>query len=42
MYDTNMQNTEFGIAPNISVALTATDQANDIDTIIERAIAALK
>jgi len=42
MYDTTMQNTEFGIAPNIPVALTATDQANGIDTIIERAIAALK
>jgi len=37
-----MQNTEFGINPDISVALSATDQANGIDTIIERAIVALK
>jgi len=37
-----MENTEFGIDPTISVALTAADQANGIDTIIERAILALK
>ena len=42
MYNTAMQNTEFGIAPTISVALTAADQANGIDTIIERAITTLK
>ena len=42
MYNTGMQNTEFGIAPTISVALTAADQANGYDTIIERAIAAMK
>jgi len=42
MYNTAMQNTEFGIAPTISVALTAADQAGGIDTIIERAIAAMK
>ena len=42
MYNKDMQNTEFGIDPNISVALTPSDQANGIDTIIERAIVALK
>jgi len=42
MYNTNMLDTEFGIAPDISVALSAADQANGIDTIIERAIVALK
>jgi len=42
MYNINMQDTEFGIAPNISVALNASDQANGIDTIIERAIVELK
>jgi hypothetical protein len=42
MYNTAMVNTEFGIDPTISVALTAADQANGIDTIIERAILALK
>ena len=42
MYNTAMENTEFGIDPTISVALTAADQANGIDTIIERAILALK
>lgn len=42
MYNTAMENTEFGIDPTISVALTAADKANGIDTIIERAIVALK
>jgi hypothetical protein len=42
MFNTAMQNTEFGINPTISVALKATDEANGIDTIIERAILALK
>ena len=42
MYNTAMENIEFGIDPTISVALTAADQANGIDTIIERAILALK
>jgi len=42
MFNAAMQNTEFGINPDISVALSATDQANGIDTIIERAIVALK
>jgi len=42
MFNTTMVNTEFGIDPTISVALTASDQANGYDTIIERAITALK
>ena len=42
MFNTAMENTEFGINPTIPVALSAADQANGIDTIIERAIVALK
>ena len=42
MYNLAMENTEFGIDPYIFVALTAADQANGVDTIIERAITALK
>jgi len=42
MYNIAMENTEFGIDPYIQVALSAADQANGIDTIIERAITALK
>ncbi|MDP4238822.1 MAG: S41 family peptidase [Bacteroidota bacterium] len=42
MYDKSMENTEFGINPTIQVALSAADQAKGIDTIIERAIVALK
>ena len=42
MYNSAMQNTEFGIDPLIKVNLTAADQDNGIDTIIERAIVALK
>ena len=42
MFNLAMGNTEFGIDPTIFVALTAADQANGIDTIIERAITALK
>ena len=42
MYNKAMENTEFGIAPTISVALSAADEAKGIDTIIERAIVALK
>lgn len=37
MYNTDMQQTEFGIEPTIAVALTPDDVANGIDTIIERA-----
>src|ERR1035437_5273837 len=42
MYNLAMENTEFGIDHYIFVALTAADQANGVDTIIERAITALK
>ena len=42
MYDSKMQDTEFGIDPDYSVNLTATDEANGIDTIIEAAITLLK
>ncbi|HEY9551718.1 MAG TPA: S41 family peptidase [Prevotella sp.] len=41
MYDKNKQSTEFGIAPDYSVALTATDAASGIDTLIEYARAFL-
>lgn len=42
MYDANMQSTEFGIDSDYPVALNATDQANGIDTIIEKAITLIK
>ena len=42
MYDAQMQSTEFGIDPDYPVALSATDQANGIDTIIEKAVALIK
>ena len=42
MYDSNMKDTEFGIDPDYSVSLTATDQANGIDTIIEKAISLIR
>jgi hypothetical protein len=42
MYDANMQSTEFGIDPDYQVALNPTDQANGIDTIIEKAISLIK
>jgi C-terminal processing protease CtpA/Prc len=42
MYDSQMQSTEFGIDPDYPVALSATDQANGIDTIIEKAITLIK
>jgi len=42
MYDAQMQNIEFGIDPDYPVALSAADQANGIDTIIEKAIALIK
>ncbi|MBR5436917.1 MAG: peptidase S41, partial [Muribaculaceae bacterium] len=37
MYDRNRQSTEFGIAPDHPVALSAEDQAKDLDTLIEYA-----
>jgi hypothetical protein len=42
MYDAQMQSTEFGIDPDYSVALTAADDINGIDTIIEKAISLIK
>jgi C-terminal processing protease CtpA/Prc len=42
MYDSQMQSTEFGIDPDYPVALSATDLANGIDTIIEKAITLIK
>ena len=36
--DVNMQHTEFGIAPNIPVALDPADEEKHIDTLIETAI----
>ena len=37
MFDRNKQHTEFGIAPDVAVALTDEDTARGIDTIIEAA-----
>jgi hypothetical protein len=42
MYDAYMQHTEWGIDPDIKVDITATDKANGIDSIIEKAIEELK
>ena len=42
MFNTNMQHTEWGLDPDVSVAITMYDEANGIDTIIERAISLLK
>lgn len=42
MYDSKMQNTEWGIAPNIRDSIKVADQAKGIDTIIETAIKLLK
>ncbi|HJV77969.1 MAG TPA: S41 family peptidase [Paludibacter sp.] len=42
MYDSNMQDTEFGIDPDYYVSLTSNNQANGIDTIIEKAISLIK
>ena len=38
MYDSKMQNTEWGIAPDIRESIKVADQAKGIDTIIETAI----
>lgn len=38
MYNSDMQNIEWGIDPDVSVALSAIDQAAGYDTIIEKAI----
>ena len=42
MYDSNMQEIEWGINPDVLVSLSPFDQANGIDTIIERAIKLIK
>jgi len=38
IYDASMQNTEWGIDPDVKVDISTTDEANGIDTIIETAI----
>ncbi len=38
MFDSDMQHIEWGIFPDLKVDMKATDEENDIDTIIERAI----
>lgn len=42
MFNSAMQNTEWGIDPDYSVGLLATDTANGYDTIIEKAITLIK
>ena len=42
MLDENKQLTEFGIDPDIPVAITDEDLWNGIDTIVEKAIELLK
>jgi len=42
MYDTNMDNIEFGITPDIKVDMSSTDIAKGIDTIIETAMTYIK
>ena len=42
MYNSNMQNTEWGIDPDVRDSIKVADQAKGIDTIIERAITLLK
>jgi Peptidase family S41/Tricorn protease C1 domain len=38
MYNTKMQDTEWGIDPDVTDSMTVTDRTKNIDTIIERAI----
>jgi len=38
MFDANMQHTEWGLDPDVSVMLDSTDRANGFDTLIETAI----
>lgn len=38
MFDSNMQHTEWGIEPDEKESITVADEANGIDTIIEKAI----
>jgi Peptidase family S41/Tricorn protease C1 domain len=42
MYNTKMENTEWGIDPDESDSMTVADRAKNIDTIIERAISILE
>jgi len=42
MFDVNMQHTEWGIEPDVKDSITVSDQAKNIDTIIERAIKILR
>lgn len=38
MFDADMQHTEWGLDPDVSVMMDSTDKANGFDTLIERAI----
>ena len=42
MYDSSMQDTEWGIDPDVRDSIRVSDMAKGIDTIIERAITLLK
>lgn len=42
MYDADMNQTEWGIDPDVKVDMNATDEKNGYDTIIEKAITILK
>ncbi len=42
MFDSDMQNIEWGIEPDVRESLKSYDQLNDIDTIIEKAITLIK
>lgn len=42
MFDADMQHTEWGIDPDVKVDLAADDEADGIDTIIEKAIEIIK
>jgi hypothetical protein len=42
MFDANMNQTEWGIEPNVKVSLNTNDIANGYDTIIEKAISLIK
>ncbi len=42
MYNSNMENTEWGIEPDVIDSLTISDQVKGIDTIIEKAITLIK
>ncbi|MFZ4724563.1 MAG: S41 family peptidase [Paludibacter sp.] len=42
MYNSAMENTEWGIEPDVNVQLTTGDESNGIDAIIEKAISLIK